>query len=130
MKAKNVNLTIHELEVNRPNQKKFWDYDLTQGIFIKPYLNYFYGSHTTQFGFYNNMTRCIETYIYQAYVPCIAIVTMSFSSFMIPVTAAPGRVAIIVTQFLTLTSIFIHQVVSTLRSVCALGFIVLIINIF
>ena len=119
-----VNLTIHELEVNRPNQKKFWDFDLTQGMFRKPYLNYFYGSHTTQFGFYNNMSRCIEAYIYQTYVPCIAIVTMSFSSFMIPVTAAPGRVAIIVTQFLTLTSIFIHQVVSTLCLVGALGFII------
>ena len=68
--------------------------------------------HTIQFGVDNNFIRQIDAYFYQCYVPCIFIVTMSFSSFIIPVTAIPGRVAIIVTQFLTLTNIFIHQMVS------------------
>ena len=51
-------------------------------------------------------------YIYQYYIPCITIVTAASFSFIIPLSAIPGRVALIVTQFLTLTNIFINQMVS------------------
>ena len=42
----------------------------------------------------------------------MAIVVVSFISFLVPLTAIPGRIALVVTQFLTLTNMFIHQMVS------------------
>ena len=41
----------------------------------------------------------------------IAIVVVAQISFIIPMSAIPGRVALVVTQFLTLTNIFIHEMV-------------------
>ena len=63
-------------------------------------------------GFNITLERTIQPYLYQYYFPCIAIVVVSQISFMIPVSAIPGRIALVVTQFLTLTNIFIHQMVS------------------
>ena len=62
-------------------------------------------------GFNITLKRIIRPYLYQYYFPCIAIVVVSQISFMIPITATPGRIALVVTQFLTLTNIFIHQMV-------------------
>ena len=59
-----------------------------------------------------NVERQPSKYIYQYYIPCITIVTAASFSFIIPLSAIPGRVALIVTQFLTLTNIFINQMVS------------------
>ena len=58
------------------------------------------------------LERQVSKYIYQYYMPCIAIVIATSFSFIIPLSAIPGRVALIVTQFLTLTNIFINQMVS------------------
>lgn len=55
--------------------------------------------------------RGIQPFILQYYVPCATITVVSQFSFFIPFTAIPGRVALLVTQFLTLTSLFIHQMV-------------------
>ena len=63
-------------------------------------------------GFNIAIKRMIEPYLYQYYLPCIAIVAVSQISFLIPLNAIPGRVALVVTQFLTLTNIFMHQIVS------------------
>ena len=57
------------------------------------------------------LERQVSKYIYQYYMPCIAIVIATSFSFIIPLSAIPGRVALIVTQFLTLTNIFINQMV-------------------
>ena len=57
------------------------------------------------------MARIIQAFVYEYYLPCIAIVLVSGISFIIPLTAIPGRVALLVTQFLTLTNLFIHQTV-------------------
>ena len=56
--------------------------------------------------------RQAPKYIYQYYIPCMTIVIASSFSFIIPLTALPGRVALVVTQFLTLTHIFINQQVN------------------
>ena len=116
MKVPKIKLTTYDLDLrktlkDRPNQKTFGGYDLIQKIYSHNLTHYFFGE-INLFGFHNNFTRRIEAYIYQCYIPCIAIVNMSFSSFTIPLTAIPGRVGIIVTQFLALTSIFVHTVVS------------------
>ena len=57
------------------------------------------------------MEREVNEFILKYYIPCIAIVLVSGISFVIPITAIPGRVALLVTQFLTLTNLFMHQMV-------------------
>ena len=57
--------------------------------------------------------RNIQPFILRYYLPCATITIVSQFSFLIPFTALPGRVALLVTQFLTLTSLFIHQMVCT-----------------
>ena len=61
-----------------------------------------------------SMERTLRPYILKYYVPCITIVIISQISFVIPLDALPGRVALLVTLFLTLTSLFIQQMVSIL----------------
>ena len=63
-------------------------------------------------GFDIEMKRLLLPYFLQYYLPCFFIVIVSFISFIVPLTAIPGRVGLMVTQFLTLTNIFIHQIVS------------------
>lgn len=65
----------------------------------------------TDIGFKVSMKRQVGKYIYQYYLPCFAIVITSSFSFIIPLSAVPGRVSLIVTLFLTLTNIFIVQMV-------------------
>ena len=69
--------------------------------------------HLTSVGFDIDMTRRTSKYIYQYYLTSYAIVTSASFSFIIPFSAIPGRVALLVTQFLTLTNIFINLMVST-----------------
>ena len=58
------------------------------------------------------MRRLKMSFLLKYYTPCAAIVLVSGIGFIIPVTAIPGRVALLVTQFLTLVNLFIHQMVS------------------
>ena len=58
------------------------------------------------------LERQVSKYVFQYYIPCITIVIATSFSFIIPLSAIPGRIALIVTQFLTLTNIFINQMVS------------------
>jgi hypothetical protein len=73
--------------------------------------NEIFQNATKKFGLDIKLGRIFEPYLYQYYFPCIAIVIVSQVSFIIPLSAIPGRVALIVTQILTLTNIFIHQMV-------------------
>ena len=57
------------------------------------------------------LSRVIHPFMMKYYMPCNLIIVVSQCSFIIPLTALPGRVALIVTQFLTLTSIFLQQMV-------------------
>ena len=66
---------------------------------------------TGDFGFNITLQRISQAYLFQYYFPCAAIVVVSHISFVIPLTAIPGRVALVVTQFLTLTNIFIYEMV-------------------
>ena len=58
------------------------------------------------------LTRFLKPFILKYYIPCIAIVIMSQLSFFIPLESLPARVGLIVTQFLTLMSLFIQQMVN------------------
>ena len=67
---------------------------------------------TSTFGIDLEMKRETGMYFYQYFIPVMAIVIISFFSFIIPLSSLPARVAIVVTQFLTLSNIFIHEMVS------------------
>ena len=93
-------------------QKEFDGFDVKQEILSTPLMkNFFYPNGGTTFDIDFTLTRQIGSYLYQYYIPCLAIVITSFFSFIIPLTAIPGRCAILVTQFLTMTNIFIHEMV-------------------
>ena len=63
------------------------------------------------------MRRLILPFIMKYCLPSVSIVIVSGISFIIPLNSLPARVALLVTQFLTLTNIFIHQqVISTNHS--------------
>ena len=97
---------------------QYWEYssegyDIMENIFVDAqprFIEEFNYSEFT-FGFYIEMKRQFRKYFFQYYLPCIIIVVASSFSFIIPLSAIPGRVALVVTQFLTLTNIFIHQMV-------------------
>ena len=57
------------------------------------------------------MERLTNSYLIKYYVPCMGIVLVSEIGFVIPVTAIPGRIGLLVTQFLSLINLFIHQMV-------------------
>ena len=78
-------------------------------IIKDPFIENYY---VTTLGFDIAITRLTSKYIFQYYIPCCAIVTTASFSFIIPFSAIPGRVALLVTQFLTLTNIFINLMVS------------------
>ena len=71
-----------------------------------------FGNNTIGINFI--MTHFTTPYLFKYYIPCNAIVVISMISFTIPLSAIPGRVALLVTQFLTLTNLFIYEMVSNL----------------
>ena len=112
----NSNVIMHN---HKPNSSKEMDRIHTSDgfdIFIEPLeprleVDPILGVNIHHMRFNIAMKRQLSKYIYQYYIPCIAIVTASSFSFIIPLSAIPGRVALMVTQFLTLTNIFINQMV-------------------
>ena len=62
------------------------------------------GIEYTQFGVAMKFERRFGDYFYKYFLPCMLIVTASSLSFIIPLSALPGRVALLVTLFLTLTN--------------------------
>ena len=68
----------------------------------------------TEIGLNIKITRLLKPFILKYYIPCIAIVIMSQLSFIIPLNSLPARVGLVVTQFLTLISLFIQQMVNML----------------
>ena len=67
----------------------------------------------TEIGLDIHIERALRPYVLKYYIPCITIVIISQISFIIPLDALPGRVALSVTQLLTLMSLFIQQMVSS-----------------
>ena len=71
--------------------------------------------HWIKIGFDIAIKRRMSKYIFQYYLPSCAIVAAASFNFVIPLSAIPGRVALLVTQFLTLTNIFINLTVHILK---------------
>ena len=90
------------------NNYKAVNFDMAVGFFDQNVSN---GSNHV--GIRIEMKRLHTSFLLKYYAPCIAIVLVSEIGFLIPISAIPGRVALLVTQFLTLINLFIHQMVST-----------------
>ena len=69
------------------------------------------GNETQSIGLDIKLTRAMRPFMMKYYLPCITIIILSQCSFAIPITGLPGRVGLIATQFFTLTSIFLQQMV-------------------
>ena len=63
----------------------------------------------TKSGMYFHLRRNAGKYFFQYYLPSAMIVFVSQISFVIPLSAIPGRIGLVVTQFLALTNIFINE---------------------
>ena len=118
MIATNVNVSLNHLtsfakKLFRPQKLNY----KAEGfkIEMKPFGNCktlpVFETITTFFGFKVQMKRQVRKYLFQYFIPCLAVVIASSFSFIIPLSAIPGRVALVVTQFLTLTNLFIHHMV-------------------
>lgn len=59
------------------------------------------------------INRVIQPHMLKYYIPSIIITIVSQCSFIIPISAIPGRISLIITSLLTLISIFLQQMVST-----------------
>ena len=116
MRSENVNVTIHQQTVpflDNIVEKDAEGFKVTlRPMTYKPKCNPILGMYSSEFGINIELKRQLKKYIFQYYMPCIAIVIASSFSYIIPLSLTPGRIALVVTQFLTLTNIFIHQMVS------------------
>ena len=116
MRSENVNVTIHQQPVpylDNIVEKDAEGFKVTlRPMTYKPKCNPILGMYSSEFGINIELKRQLKKYIFQYYMPCIAIVIASSFSYIIPLSLTPGRIALVVTQFLTLTNIFIHQMVS------------------
>ena len=63
-------------------------------------------------GYDVKMKRMLQPYFMMYYLPCKAILLVSVISFAVPLHAIPGRVGLLVTLFLTLTNLFIYEMVN------------------
>ena len=112
--AENIDVTLFS-PPKPPNLEK--DQEMAKGFILEfeniatSAYNPLYG-RINPFGFNVTMTRQLEPYIYQYYIPCSVVVLTSFVSFIISFTSIPARVSLIVTLFLTLTNMFLYQMVS------------------
>ena len=109
----NVEQVLFDTENTNHNIKKFKavGFHITITFFGN---NMTYHDGTNEVGFDVHIRRLIQPYLLQFYLPCFAIVVVSQISFIIPLTEIPGRIVLIVTQFLTLTNIFIYQMVRSI----------------
>ena len=114
MESENINLTVFDA-TNRPIkwfrrvEGEAEGFYLTKTLVVEPITHHPLYGKTIVFGLDIDLKRQLEPYVYQYYLPCIVIVISSFFSFVISFTSIPARVSLIVTLFLTLTNMFIHQ---------------------
>lgn len=104
--------------LNVPKEKRVWNYvDNGYEILILPigelisFKSEAKNSSGSDYGFDIELRRLVQPYLFQYYFPSAALVVVSHVSFIVPLSSSPARVALVVTQFLTLTNIFIYQMV-------------------
>ena len=98
--------TLHDnpKKFHKSTKYKAENFDMTVTFFDQ---NVSTGENTV--GMIIHMKRLRSSYLWKYYIPCICIVLVTELGFAVPVTAIPGRIGLLVTQFLTLINLFIHQ---------------------
>ena len=94
-------------QYHHPDKYQAAGFDMSITFFDK---NLDDGRNTVGLGI--EMKRIMTPFIFKYYAPSMIIVLVSMISFVIPVTAIPGRVGLLVTLFLTLINLFINEMVS------------------
>ena len=110
----NWNLTVPETKHTFKNVKDGFEIE-AQELDLQKQHERLFDVDNIIFGVDIRVKRQLPMYIYQYYLPSITIVIASSVSFIIPLSAIPGRVALVGTQFLTLTNIFINLMVRRFR---------------
>lgn len=83
------------------------EYDIVIGsIDKKDQIFHEDGDLYSQVGFVVTIKRHFRAFLMEYFIPCFAMVLVSFVSFTIPADAIPGRVALLVTVFLVLSTFF------------------------
>ena len=67
--------------------------------------------HEENFTIHIELKRKLQPYFVASYLPSMAIVCLSGSSFLLPTNPLPARIGLGVTNFLTLTNLLIHKTV-------------------
>ena len=62
-----------------------------------------------ELGFIMTTKRYLQPFVMRYYLPSVAIVLISQTSFFVPPNVIPGRAGLLVTLFLTQTNIFMNQ---------------------
>ena len=70
------------------------------------------GKHDDNFTIFLEFERKLQPFFISGYLPSMAIVCLSGSSFLLPTNPLPARIGLGVTNFLTLTNLLIHETVS------------------
>ena len=121
MKSYYANATL-TVNIKKGNERFYRAHDLS-GFTISnskipestPKVSSGSGIKYTEFGVKIKLERRFDNYVYQYYLPCTLIVSASTLSFVIPLSAMPGRVALVVTLFLTLTNMLINERVNLIK---------------
>ena len=81
-------------------------YDIPDSMKVREY-EYFTGfkPNVSYAGFHMKLKRKSTPFIFNFYIPSALFVMVSWTSFVIPVHAIPGRIALIITTFLVLINI-------------------------
>ena len=97
------------MELMRPKVSQQLGYDITVTFDSGELTEDLHNASYVEIKF--QMRRNSRPFVIQYYLPCIGIVIVSQVSFIIPASSIPGRVGLVATQFLTLTNIFISEMV-------------------
>ena len=110
-KSPGLDLLLHDPQDSHHLQKNY------EAASFDIHINFFNGyldgqeSYNKVVGYDVAMERKLAPFLMMYYWPCITIVAVSQISFVVPLDAIPGRISLLVTLFLTLTNVFIHEMV-------------------
>ena len=111
--SQRMKLSLYDPEYRFHKPRKYFEhlgFDITLS-YVEMKSNNTEGITFDEIGFDINLQRIYRPFIYQYYLPCFAIVMVSSLNFVVPLSAIPGRISLLVTNFLTLTIIYINQLV-------------------
>ena len=110
--SQNLELHLYDPEIKNHRSETNLDrlgFDITTN-FIE--ISSSENSGVFEVGFDMILKRIYRPFIYQYYIPSFTIVCVSTFSFVVPLTAIPGRISLAVTNLLCLVTMYINQMVN------------------